>query len=312
MDFLQSFETWHITYIAVVTVSVLFVLLYIRWATSRVEGERVEHIDELKNFNAVKTESPLKNPLKKARENARESVVGRFSIIRRMMGFAFFTVWLVLMVIPFLGKIPAAMVSLIVTCAAVVIGIAAKPVVENIISGVVISFSRLLRTGDTVILDDHYGTVEDISITHTVIKLWDWRRYIIPNSSMLHKEFLNLSINDRYMWVYVEFWVSYDADLGVVRDVATGIAAESRYYSDYEPPAFWTMSMNREGVKCWVAAWTKDAVNAWEMRSEIRGRLIQELQKRGIKTHSFKYEIDSSKSPLPGGVFQGSGGPCHD
>lgn len=69
----------------------------------------------------------------------------------------------------------------------------------------VISFSKHFLTGDTVTLDSQYGTIEDISLTHTTIKLWDWQRYVVPNHRMLSKEVINHSHRQGYLMA----WVAY-------------------------------------------------------------------------------------------------------
>ncbi|MDC7218121.1 MAG: mechanosensitive ion channel, partial [Spirochaetales bacterium] len=194
-------------------------------------------------------------------------------------------VWALAMVMPFVGKLPSTMISIIVAISTAVVGIAARPLVENMISGIVISFSKQLRVGDTLIVDGQYGTVEDISITHTKIKIWDWKRYIIPNSRMLNKEFSNLTLNDTLLWAYVEFSVSYDADIDEIRDIAIAEASQSEHHNDQDDPQFWIRSMDKERVVCWVAAWADSPAEAWNLKSDICMRLIRVFKEKGIVTH---------------------------
>ena len=167
------------------------------------------------------------------------------------------------------------------------VGFSAVLLLENLIAGVVITFSRQFRVGDTVLLEKDYGTVEDITITHTIIKLWDWKRLIIPNNQMLNREMVSYTTKDSYLWAYVEFWVSYDADILKVEEVALEAAQKSLHFAREGVPRFWIMEMAREGIKCWVAAWTKSPTDSWYIKIDIRTRLIQDFQKRGIKTHSY-------------------------
>ena len=41
-------------------------------------------------------------------------------------------------------------------------------------AGVVIAFSQPLRIGDTVLIEGNWGKVEDISLTYSIIRIWDW------------------------------------------------------------------------------------------------------------------------------------------
>ncbi|MBD3273787.1 MAG: mechanosensitive ion channel [Candidatus Marinimicrobia bacterium] len=277
-------------YFISVGVAGILILLYLRFILRRIQRQRVERIRDVKQFNAVDTSSPVSDPKKQARSLAQTSIASRFSVIQRGILIFAAVIWIIALTFPLLSRIPSALVSILVGAGAVIIGIAVRPFLENMISGIVISFSKQLRTGDTVIIDETYGTVEDISLTHTVIKSWDWRRYIIPNSTMITKEFLNFSINDSFIWEHVEFWVDHSADIEEVEKIALQTARENKYFSDYESPRFWVMGMDKEAVKCWVAGWTDSPSDAWLFKVEVRKRLITEFGKKGIKSHAYRHD----------------------
>ncbi|MBB5020739.1 mechanosensitive ion channel family protein [Desulfurispira natronophila] len=285
-----------ITYLVITFVTGALILWWVRRRIRQIELQRATRMEDFHRFDAVRTTSPHKNPVQRARSSALASISNRFTIIRRVLVASIFIIWIMALILPFMGFIPAAVLSTFAASFAVVVGFAAKTFVQNFIAGVVISFSHQLRIGDTVIMDGHYGTVEDISVTHTVIKIWDWRRYIIPNSRMLEKEFINYSIVDSYYWAHVEFMVSYEADIDVIQEISLRIAEENKYFCDVEPPSFWTMALEKEGVKCWLAAWVSHPADAWNMRSEMRTQLKKELEERGIYTHFHRHMWASAPS----------------
>jgi small-conductance mechanosensitive channel len=57
-----------------------------------------------------------------------------------------------------------------------------------------------------VLVEGFYGTIEDVTLTHTVVKIWDWRRYVIPDARMLSDPFVSASLFDPFVWSSVEFW----------------------------------------------------------------------------------------------------------
>jgi small-conductance mechanosensitive channel len=254
---------------------------------TKAESKRTNRVKRLRIFDAIRSKTPLDSPHKEARDAALESVATRYTIIKRVFSATLAVIWLLAIIFPFLGEMPAAVISVLVAAAGIIIGIAARPFIENLVSGMIISFSRPVRTGDTIIIDDEYGTIEDITMSHTVVKSWNWRRYVIPNSLMLKKEFINCSLYDPYQWAHVEFWVSCDAELEHVRDIAIKSASESQYFANYEQPRFWVMETGKEGVKCWVAAWADSPNDAWFLRHEIRTNIISKLKESGIKTHQY-------------------------
>lgn len=287
-------------YLLVVGICGVLVIWWSDRRINRTQRKRKKRIKKFDQFESVETSTPIDNPIKEARETAVDSIESRFSIIRKVSFFSLVIIWVLALVYPFLGNIPAAFVSVVVAASGIIIGVAARPFIENLISGIVISFSHPIRTGDTVIVDGYYGSVEDINLTHTVIKIWNWRRYIIPNQKMLSKEIVNCTINDAYQWTHVEFYAAYDADLDLVQELAVKSVSESEYFADYEAPRFWIMEMEEKGYKCWIAAWADSPTDAWELGNDIRTQLIRQFRARGIKAHTFELNLQGAQAVAPG------------
>jgi len=284
----------HLTLHFILTLVIGFIVLQlIRRSLRSFEEKGTSFIDRLKFFEAVRSRAHVRSQ-KNQKEKAIKGYAQRFTIIRRMILIVYVLVWFLTLVTPLFGAVSATFISLFAAAAAAVVGIAARPFLENLIAGVVITFSRQFRVGDTVLHEKDYGTVEDITITHTIIKLWDWKRLIIPNSQMLNKQITSYTTRDSYLWAYVEFWVSYDADILQVEEIALDAAQKSLHFAREGVPRFWIMEMDKDGIKCWVAAWTKSPTDSWYLKIDIRTRLIQEFQKRGIKTQLFRVGTEQS------------------
>ncbi|MCB9851569.1 MAG: mechanosensitive ion channel [Phycisphaerales bacterium] len=256
----------------------------------RVRQERHDRLEKLRQFDAVRTSSPLDDPNEQARKQALLNVETRFTLFRATLVPVILLLTISIVALPLLQQLPGTMLSLVVAAVGVIVGIAARPMLENFVAGVVISFSRPFRIGDTVTIDNEFGTIEDITVSHTIVKVWDWRRLMIPNSQMISKQFVNYSIIDRYQWKYVEFWVAPDSDLKVVEEIAKSAAKSSPSYANYEEPRFWVMEMGKEGLRCWLAAWADTPSAAWQLSHDIRTRLVADLRDRGVKTHVHRLE----------------------
>ncbi len=279
------------TYCGVVTVIGVLLLWRTRQRIKSAESASQERLEKLKRFDAVRTESPLDDPADQARGRAHGSVEMRFSLIRATILPALSLVILAFLILPLLGAVPAAVLTLLAAVVGVVVGVAAKPALENFFAGLVISFAKPIRIGDTVLIDELFGTIEDITVTHTIIKAWDWRRLMIPNHSMIGREFVNYSIIDRYQWAYVEFWVSADSDLATVGDIAVNAAKASAQFAGYEEPRFWVMELGKEAIRCWIAAWADTPSAAWQLAHDVRTSLARDLRAAGIKTHAYQHRF---------------------
>lgn len=282
-------------YITLLVMIALGLLILLRGLLKRVEKKRHAAIKQDDYLHAVPTSSSHEKPLRDMQKTRTRSVNFRFSIIRHATTMLILLLVVFAVGIPFLDRIPATLLSLFVASSGVVIGIAARPFIENLIAGIVITFSRHLRIGDTVDIDQNYGTIEDITPIYTIVKGWDWRRYVIPNADMLSKEFISLTLGDNYRWSYVEFWVAPDADLAEVKGHAIRIGRECPHFSPHEDPSFWVMGLEKEGTRCWLAAWADSPGDAWMLASEMRTGLAEQLRTLKISPH--RYHVDFCGDP---------------
>src|SRR5260363_131889 len=59
-------------------------------------------------------------------------------------------------------------------------GIAARPVLGNLIAGLQIALTQPIRLDDVVIVAEEWGRIEEIHSSYVVVRLWDQRRLIVP------------------------------------------------------------------------------------------------------------------------------------
>ncbi len=66
----------------------------------------------------------------------------------------------------------------------VAIGFAFKDIFQNLLAGILILITRPFRIGDQIVTGSHEGTVEDIQVRATLLKTYDHRRVVVPNSEL--------------------------------------------------------------------------------------------------------------------------------
>ncbi|MBT6180227.1 MAG: mechanosensitive ion channel [Deltaproteobacteria bacterium] len=296
------FAAWVL--VASLVATMLIVLVSRRFAL--IERRLQDRLKHLESVSTIQTDSPLDDGGETFREHGLESIQTRFRVMKRVVYPVVCLAWLIAICVPMLDKIPAALLSFLLGTVTVMVGIAARPFIENVIAGIVLAFTQPLRIGDTLLIDGHWGKVEDISLTYSIIQVWDWRRYIIPNSELLNKNFINYSLVDTFQWSYVEFWVSYEADLDEVKRLAMEATASSSAFVAYEEPSFWVMEMAKDGIRCWVAGWVDTPADGWTLTHDIRTTLSMSLHRNGITCHGFHHRVQAdAPQTLP--HFSGEG-----
>ncbi len=229
-------------------------------------------------------------------ESAVQSIETRFEFMRRFYVPLVLFVSGIFIALPFLPALPATYLSLLTGLIAGVFGLAARPVIENAIAGMVLTFSQPIRLNDTVIIDGQYGTVEQINMLHTTIKIWNWRRLVIPNHNLLQREIENLSLGETTEWAFIKFNVEPWADLELVKKLAIE-AMDSEFRLPAEEPSFWVIEMEKDSILCWVAAWAANPPSAWDLKSTGRERLSQKLREHGIHFHIQNTQFQRGSKP---------------
>lgn len=75
----------------------------------------------------------------------------------------------------------------------VIAGLAAQSTLGNVFAGLQLAATDAIRVGDVVKADLDQGTVEEITLTYVVVRIWDDRRVIYPSSHFTTNPFSNLS-----------------------------------------------------------------------------------------------------------------------
>jgi len=127
-----------------------------------------------------------------------------------LYGFGLFWVF---QKIPFFNSLGTALFAGAGVLAAI-IGFASQAAFSNIIGGLFILVFKPFRVGDAIeISNTVIGVVEEITLRHTIIKDYEFRRVIIPNSKISDETIINSSITDKRIRRHIDIGVSYDADL---------------------------------------------------------------------------------------------------
>src|SRR5690349_21454277 len=97
---------------------------------------------------------------------------------------------------------------------AAIVGFASQQAFSNIVGGVFLVIFKPFSVGDRVKIGALYtGDVEDITLRHTIIKDFENRRIVIPNSVISSETIVNSTMTDEKVCMFVEFNVSFESSI---------------------------------------------------------------------------------------------------
>jgi small-conductance mechanosensitive channel len=112
--------------------------------------------------------------------------------------------------------------------AGLIFGLAAQPVLSNLIAGVQLGMTQPIRLEDAVTVENEFGWIEEINSTYVVIRLWDMRRLIVPLNYFSQKPFYNWTRHSSTTVGNIMLYLDYTAPVDVVRQKAIDFVADSK------------------------------------------------------------------------------------
>lgn len=173
---------------------------------------------------------------------------------------------------------------------AAVLGFASQHAFSNIISGVFIVLFKPFRVDDIIKINGEIGTVEDITLRHTVIRALENKRLIYPNSVIDSEAIINWTIRDEKAQKYMFMSVDYRSDLVRAVAIIEEEGAKHPEVLDMRSPAekeaggpvvtVVVLDLDRSMVNFRISVWAKDLPTGmrvtWDLYRSIKLRFDEE------------------------------------
>ena len=115
--------------------------------------------------------------------------------------------------------------------------------------------------------------MEDIAATYVVIRLWDWRRMVVPLSYFIEKPFQNWTRDAASLIGVIALHVDYRADVPRIRKRLSELARESRLW-DGAVVNLQVIDADARTIQLRALVSARNAPQSWDLRCEIREKLI--------------------------------------
>ena len=161
--------------------------------------------------------------------------------------------------------------------AGLVAGIAARPVLGNLIAGLQIALSQPIRLDDVVVIQGEWGRIEEITGTYVSVRLWDQRRLIVPLQWFIENPFANWTRNSAEIIGTVFLFVDYRLPLAPVRaELARLVAAAPEWDGRVQVLQITDATEHAMQLRALVSA--RDSSLVWDLRCRVREGLIAFIQ----------------------------------
>jgi small-conductance mechanosensitive channel len=161
--------------------------------------------------------------------------------------------------------------------ASVVLGIAAQPILGNIIAGVQVAVTQPVRIGDTVMMEGDWTTIEDLRYTYAVLKTWDERRLIVPMRLLITETVENWSHTETHQTSVVYLYVDYGADIDAIREKFIELVKENDLWDGETDPEMVTVSLSENTIKLRGSLASDGPMSAFYLECQVREKMLHYL-----------------------------------
>jgi len=160
-----------------------------------------------------------------------------------------------------------------------VAGIAARPVLSNLLAGVQIALAQPMRLEDVVVVEGEWGWIEEIYMTYVVVRIWDLRRLVVPLSYFIERPFQNWTRRTTNILATVFIYADYTVPVEELRQELHRLLLASGMW-DGKVWGLQVTDATEQTVQLRALMSARDSGNAWDLRCHVREELIALLQGR--------------------------------
>lgn len=195
--------------------------------------------------------------------------------------------------------------------AGLILGLAMKDTLANLVAGVQIAFAQPFRLEDAVVVEGEWGWIEEVTTTYVVVRIWDLRRLVLPLSYFLTHPFQNWTRHSADLLGHVMLYVDYAVPLEPLRAELKRVCESSPLWKG-EVCVLQATEATEHTLQIRALMDARDSSQAWDLRCLVREKLIEFLQKNypeslpryraELTPAADAQALDARKAPATGGA----------
>ena len=198
----------------------------------------------------------------------------------------------VMLVISIMG-VPMSSIIAVIGSVGLAIGLAVQGSLSNVAGGIVLLLFKPFRVGDFIDTDEGAGTVEDITLYHTVLKTVDNQRLVIPNGLLSNQRVKDASYYPTRR-VDLSFTVPFDSDVNKINGILLERGKNHPLALKNPEPAALLTGKNERGLEFALRVWC-NTPDYWTVWGDLLVSVNEAFKENEIKTPINKVEVIKEK-----------------
>lgn len=248
------------------TVALVRLVMPLLWGWLLIAGIRF-----LKSYVYARSDLEVEDNLAARRRRTRADILARIAVILVLLVSA----GLMLLGIPAVREIGVAVMAS-AGIAGLAVGVAAQPLLKNIVGGFQLAFTEPVRIDDVVVYRGEWGRVERIGLTYVVLRIWDQRRLVIPVSKLVEEPIENWTRQTSQLLGTVFVHVDHAADVAALREVALDAVRSHRLW-DGRAAAVQVTEMTPQALEVRVLMSARGGSEMFDLRCDVREAVVRAL-----------------------------------
>lgn len=162
--------------------------------------------------------------------------------------------------------------------ATLVVGMAMKGTLANLIAGAQIAFTQPFRIDDAVVIEGEWGWIEEMGTMYVVVRLWDLRRLVLPLSYFLDHPFQNWTRTNAELLANCFLYVDYSAPLDELRAELQRVCAATHLWEG-KVCVLQVTDLDAKAMQLRALMDARNSSDAWDLRCLVREKLVDFLRR---------------------------------
>jgi len=165
--------------------------------------------------------------------------------------------------------IPTDRITIIISALGVGIGFGLQALVNNLVSGLIISFEKPVNVGDVVEIGTRTGVMKSIGFRSSVLYTWDGADVVIPNGDLLNQHLVNGTLANKSRRIEILVGVAYGTDLNNAKKILKTLVTKDERILESPTPDVLIKEFANSSINIQVFFWVRNVRESLSVKSDV-------------------------------------------